>query len=51
MQVREAGVWYAGALESWQRDDAGWRALVRYTIDVGMRRLLWVDADEVRPVS
>ena len=42
--------WVPGWLLSWRRDsDSGWRALVEYTVDVGMTYHHWRPAAEVRP--
>ena len=42
--------WVAGSLLTWRRGpDAGWRALVHYTLSPGMTYSHWRPAAEVRP--
>ena len=42
--------WVTGSLIAWRRDpDAGWRALVQYTLTPGMTYVHWCPAAEVRP--
>ncbi len=50
IQVLVDGAWVPGSLIAWRRDpDAGWRALVQYTLAPGMTYLHWRPAAEVRP--
>ena len=49
--VRRDGLWHAGSLEAWRRDEVGWLGYVRYSVAVGMTHLEWVDVGRVQGVT
>jgi NAD(P)-dependent dehydrogenase (short-subunit alcohol dehydrogenase family) len=48
VEVRVDDTWHHGQLEAWRRDVDGWRAFVRYSTGVGMRRLEWLESDKLK---
>jgi hypothetical protein len=51
VQVLIDDIRHDGTLEAWRETDNRWRGCVRWTVDVGMRRLGWVDQDRLRSTS
>ena len=51
VEVLAGDTWHPGFLEAWRRDGDGWLAYVRYIKGPGMRHLMWVAAQRVRPAE
>jgi hypothetical protein len=50
VQVLADDVWGVGVLDAWRSTDGRWLGYVRWSVDVGMRHVGWVEQNRLRPV-